>query len=106
MPRSIRRAMPGAAPSSSTSWRPTAPWSSRAAAPTRRPGYRWSRSESGNDRELDLDVWGRNCDRAIERSTPLEAVDQVLTLLLAHARQLEVDPHRVEQVDVGADRRA
>src|SRR3981081_704286 len=71
------------------------PWRS-----TRRPG------RLRRYLKFDCHIWGRNCDRAVERSTALEAVDQVLALRLGDAGQLEIDARRVEQVDVGADRRA
>src|SRR5579859_94577 len=50
--------------------------------------------------ELDLDVWGRNCDRAVEWSPALEARHQVGALFGRNAAELQVDAHRVEDVDV------
>jgi hypothetical protein len=49
-------------------------------------------------RKSDLDVRGRNCDRPIERSTPLEAVDQVLRLLVTDTSKVESDVNAVEEV--------
>jgi hypothetical protein len=40
--------------------------------------------------KLDLDVGGRNCDRAVERSTALEEGDEILALPLSYT--LEVKP--------------
>src|SRR5579859_2349611 len=50
--------------------------------------------------KINLDVWGRNCDRAVERSPAFEARHQVGALLGGDAAELQMDAHRVEQIDV------
>src|SRR5690349_27264 len=47
--------------------------------------------------ELDLDIWGRNCDRSIERSPALEGLDELLALHVGHALEGKVQLHRVEE---------
>jgi hypothetical protein len=37
--------------------------------------------------DFDLHVWGRNCDRTVERSPALEALDQGSALRLGHAME-------------------
>ena len=54
--------------------------------------------------EFDLDVWGRNCDRAVEWSTAFEGVEQLPSLLLGDAFHPEAQAHGVEERDVRAGR--
>jgi hypothetical protein len=49
---------------------------------------------------FDLDLRGRNCDRAVERSPSLEAVDQLPTLLLRDSLEVKLQADSVEQADV------
>ena len=55
------------------------------------------------DLNFDLHVGGRNCDRAVERSTLPELSDQFLTLFLGNALEREIDAHRVEETYVGSN---
>jgi len=36
------------------------------------------------DHQIDLHIFGRNCDRSVEWSSPFEQIDQTLALLLAY----------------------
>src|SRR5215831_14021533 len=92
-------------------WRcqPSWTWSPRGASPSVTSRRHWP--PRGHCVRLyrlegDLNLGGRNCDRAVKRSTPLEAVHQVLGLLLVDAAQLQANLHFVEQVHVWSDARA
>src|SRR5262245_20154626 len=54
----------------------------------------------------DLDVRGRNCDRAVERSPALEGLDELRPLLRRHAAEVKFQAHAVEHAQVGAHRPA
>src|SRR6266498_5381968 len=60
-------------------------WPSQPAAPA-----------SGLRVELDLDVGGRNCDRAVERSPAFEGRDQLRALLRRDAFELRSEEHTSE----------
>jgi hypothetical protein len=47
--------------------------------------------------KLDLDIWGRNCDRTVERSPALECLDELGALLLRGSLEVKVQLHRIEQ---------
>src|SRR5262249_29062110 len=59
---------------------------------------------SGARVHLDLNVRGRNCDRAVERSTPLEGVDEFGALLLGDSFEIELETDRVEKGNVRTHR--
>src|SRR5439155_11808186 len=50
---------------------------------------------------LDRHIRGRNCDRTVQRSTPLERLDEPRRIVIAHAVELEAQMHRVEHRDIG-----
>jgi hypothetical protein len=52
---------------------------------------------------FDLDVRGRNCDRAVERSTALEEGDEFRALLLSHTLEVEPQADGIEESDIRAD---
>jgi hypothetical protein len=52
------------------------------------------------DVEVDLDIRGRNCDRAVERSPALEECNELGTLLIGYSLQMKLQPDRVEHADV------
>ena len=54
--------------------------------------------------EFDLHIWGRNCDRAVQRSPALEGLDQLPPLLFGDAFHAEIQAHGVEQGDIRAHR--
>ncbi len=49
------------------------------------------------DRVLDLNLWGRDRDRTVERSPGFEFLHQQLRISIADPFQLELEPHRIEQ---------
>src|SRR5580765_4370632 len=51
---------------------------------------------------LDFNLRGRNCDRAVERSTPLEAFDEIVRLRRVDAAHAEPQRDRREQAHVVA----
>jgi len=46
--------------------------------------------------QLNLNIWGRNCDRAVEWSTAFEGIEQFFTLLLGDASHTKAKPNGVE----------
>ena len=46
--------------------------------------------------ELDLYLRRRNCDRAVQRSSTLKTLDQLRALLVAHTRELKLQPDGIE----------
>jgi hypothetical protein len=51
-----------------------------------------------------LDIRGRNCDRAIERSPALKGLDELAALLLRYPFEMKVQPNRIEEAQLGPDR--
>ena len=52
----------------------------------------------------NLHIWGRNCDRSIQRSPALEAFDELMALLLEETRgHGAIDPARHRQDDARHD---
>jgi hypothetical protein len=49
------------------------------------------------DHQFDSDVFGRNCDRAVQRSTALEQIEQVSALLLAYTLHAETKAYGAEE---------
>jgi hypothetical protein len=58
------------------------------------------RPHSSFDHQFDSDVFGRNCDRAVERSSALEQVEQALALLFAYTFHPKTQGHGVEERNV------
>ena len=54
--------------------------------------------------EFDLHIWGRNCDRAVQRSPALEGLDQLPALLVGDTFHAEAQAHGVEQGNIWAYR--
>src|SRR6266508_4308460 len=54
--------------------------------------------------DFDLDVGGRDRDRSVEGSTPLEGGDQLPALFGRHALEIESQPHSVEEGHVRPNR--
>jgi len=52
---------------------------------------------------LDPDIGGRNCDRAVKRSTALEQGDEILALLRTHALQVKPQVDGIEESDIRSD---
>jgi hypothetical protein len=46
---------------------------------------------------LDMNVWGRDRDRAVERSPALEFLDELFCVVVGHAFHPEPEAHRVEE---------
>src|SRR5215471_6230157 len=56
--------------------------------------------------KLDLDIWGRNCDRTVEWSPTLEGLDELGALLLRDSLEVKVQPNCVEEAQHGPNRLA
>ena len=52
------------------------------------------------DHEFNSNVLGRNCDRAVQRSTALEQINEASALLLAYAFHPKTQVHGVEERNV------
>src|SRR5512147_3089628 len=59
--------------------------------------FRMIRRESVAQREANSNVRGRDRDRAVEGSPPLEAFDERRRLRIGHAPQLEIELHGIER---------
>lgn len=79
-------------------------WPSRSLGIVRSDGGNKCRTfvcRSGRHTVLHNDIGGRDRDRAVQGSAPLEPFDQARRLCAVGARQLKLDPYRVEERDIG-----
>src|SRR6266852_9834144 len=101
--RTICRARSGAAAASSISPRPTA------TSPLRRSddvGRALARPVGlkPDPHDAHLNTWRRNCDAAVERSTLLESLDQVVGLIARHTADLEAQADLIEERHIRSHR--
>jgi len=68
--------------------------------------FTWCKAQTGLwlGVELDLDIWGRNCDRSIERSPAFESLDELAALLVGYTLEGKVQLYRVEECHVRSNR--
>ena len=56
------------------------------------------------NRILDMNVWGRDRDRAVERSPALEFLDELFCVVVSYPFHPEAEAHGVEQRHVRSHR--